>query len=436
MNTEPTLFDLPEMNARPEPRSLPSETAPRLVCANRSQLLLRPTDLEATLALDHQARTMWAFVNRLDVSKFIAPIRAREGEPGRCATDPRILLTLWLYATSVGVGSAREVDRLCSEHDAYRWICGGVPMNYHSLSDFRVGHEKALDDLFTQVLAVMMSQGLVKLSRVAQDGTRVRASAGAASFRREPRLKEFLAKAKEQVEHVKRLAEDQTVTAREAAAQKRAAEERQKKIERALKELPKARAAKQSHNEKEEARVSTTDPEARVMKMGDGGFRPAYNLQFATTTNEKVIVGVDVTNIGSDRSEMTPMLKQVEERTGERPEEYLVDGGFVKLEAIEDAEKQGTKVFAPERIKKGEEPTHQPKPGDTPEVGAWRERMGTEEAKKIYRERCATAELVNADMKEHRGLKIRVRGMNKVLMVGLWSALTYNLLRWATLTAT
>jgi transposase len=433
MNTEPTLFDMPEVKTKPASHGSKSEGAPRLVCANRSQLLLRPTDLETTLALDHQARTMWAFVNRLDISGFMAPIRAREGEAGRSATDPKILLTLWLYATSVGVGSARELDRLCVEHDAYRWICGGVPMNYHSLSDFRVGHEQALDELFTQVLAVMMSQGLVKLSRIAQDGTRVRASAGAASFRREPRLKEFLAKAKEQVEHVKRLAEDPSVTAREAAAQKRAAEERQKRIEKALEEMPKARAAKQSQEKKEEARVSTTDPEARVMKMGDGGFRPAYNLQFATTTNEKVIVGVDVTNIGSDKNEMTPMLKQIEERTGERPKEYLVDGGFVKLEAIEDAEKQGTKVYAPEQIKKGEQPTHQSKPGDTPEVGAWRERMGTDEAKEIYKERCATAELVNADIKEHRGLKIRVRGMNKVLMVGLWSALTYNLLRWATL---
>lgn len=391
-------------------------------------------DLDATIGPDHQARTIWRFVDRLDLSRFWEPIAARDGEPGRDATDPKILLSLWLYATTHAVGSARELARLCESHDAYRWILGGVTTNYHTLADFRVEHGKALDDLLTQVLAVMMQQDLVTLWRVAQDGTRVRASAGAASFRRERRLGEFLAAARRQVEHVKRLAEDPTVTARQAAARERAAREREARIEKALAEMPSAQAAKK--RAEDEARVSTTDPESRVMKMGDGGFRPAYNLQFAATTKEGVIVGVGVTNGGSDKSQMTPMLEQIERRTGQRPAEHLVDSGYVNLEAIEQAEAKGTKVYAPPAAKrKGEPPSYEPKPDDAPEVAAWRQRMGTEEAKAIYKDRAATAELVNADLKGNRGLKLRVRGPDKVLSIGLWHALAFNLMRWAALAA-
>jgi hypothetical protein len=310
-----------------------------------------------------------------------------------------------------------------------------VSLNHHLLSDFRVNHGEALDELQTQVLAVMMKQGLVTLTRLAQDGTRVRASAGAASFRRAPRLRDFLAAAKAQVEHVKNLSDDPTVTARATAARQRAAREREARIQKALEEMPAARAAKKN-DEKDEARVSTTDPEARVMKMGDGGFRPAFNLQFATTTEEAVIVGVGVTNVGSDKSQMTPMLEQIEERTGRRPSEYLVDSGYVNLEAIEEAEKNGTTVYAPPAAKtKGEEPSYEPKPDDTPEVAAWRQRMGTKETKDLYtKARGATAELVNADLKENRSLKLRVRGAKKALTVALWHVLAYNLMRWALLT--
>jgi transposase len=433
MPDQPTLF--PVASANPA-KTLASEVSgsPRLVCANRAQLLLRPVDLEALVPEDHTARIMWRFVTRLDLSAFLAPILAREGEPGRPAIDPRILLTLWLYATSQGIGSAREVARLCETHDAYRWICGGVSVNYHTLSDFRVGHREAVDDLLTQVLAAMMSQGLVTLTRVAQDGTRVRASAGAASFRRGRRLKKLLGLAQEQVEHTRRLSDDPMVTLREASARERAAREREARIEKALAELPKARKAKKTAKDKRNARVSTTDPQARVMKMGDGGFRPAYNVQLAASTEEKVIVGVSVTNSGSDKNELEPMLEQIEERCGARPEEYLVDGGFVKLEAIEAATAQGTTVYAPPQAdKRGEKPVTKAKAGDSPAVAEWRERMGTAEAKEIYKERAATAELVNADLKEHRGLGFRVRGMDKVLAVALLHAVTFNLLRWAAL---
>jgi len=433
MSDQPTLFPLPP--AHPMEPEGPTETsAPRLVCANRAQLLLRPVDLDALIPDDHTARVMWRFVIGLDLSAFMVPILAREGEPGRPAIDPRILLSLWLYATSQGVGSAREVARLCQSHDAYRWICGGVSVNYHTLSDFRVGHQAAVDDLLTQVLAAMLSQGLVTLSRVAQDGTRVRASAGAASFRRGRRLKQLFRLAQEQVAHTRRLSDDPTVTQREASARERAAREREARIEKALAALPKARQSKKTAKEKRNARVSTTDPDSRVMKMGDGGFRPAYNVQLAATTQEKVIVGVSVTNSGSDANALEPMLEGIEGRLGARPPEYLVDGGYVNLSAIEAARAQGTTVYAPPKAeKRGEKPPTTAKPGDSPAVAEWRERMGTPEAKEVYKERAATSELVNADLKTHRGLSFRVRGADKVLTVALLYAVTYNLLRWAAL---
>jgi transposase len=288
-------------------------------------------DLDSLLPEDHLARAIWAFVARLDLTAFYAPIKAVQGEPGHPATDPKVLVALWVYATADGIGKARQIDRLCHEHDAYRWLRGGVPINYHMLSDFRVEHGQALDGLLSEILAAMMAEGLINLDRVSQDGLRVRASAGAKSFRREERLKSLLEQAQERV---KRLAEvsqaereaesgakaeqpEQTdrLSRREQAARERAARERQERIERALAELPKVRAAKKTEEKREQARVSTTDPEARVMKMADGGFRPAFNVQYATTTDKQVIVGVSVSNRGTEGDEAPPMLERVKERT-------------------------------------------------------------------------------------------------------------------------
>lgn len=434
-NSDPTLFAPTELDSVAPAREPAPKAEPRLRTANRSQTSLQAIDLDRTIGPEHEARTIWRFVELMDLARFHAPIEAREGAPGRNATDPRILVALWLYATSQGVGSARELARLCESHDAYRWICGGVSVNHHLLSEFRVGHGDALDALFTQVLAVMMKKGLVTLMRTAQDGTRVRANAGAKSFRRKLRLKQLLLLAGEQVERVKKLAEDTTLKAREAAALERAAREREARIKEALEELPAAEAAKKA-SERDEARVSTTDPKARVMKMADGGFRPGYNVQFASTTGEAVIVGVAVTNQGSDYGQMSPMLEQIEQRTGQRPEQHLVDGGFASKEAISDAAKEGTEIYAPPmKKKKGDRPPDEPTPDDTPEVAEWRKRMATEEGKEIYKQRAATAELVNANVKERQGMKVLVRGTKKVLAIALWHALAYNLMRWAALTA-
>ena len=412
---------------------------PRLVTADRAQLQLRPTDLESLIPADHRARAIWMFVERLELSRFYAGIQARGSEPGRPAIDPKLLLALWVYATSEGVGSARELARLCEQHDAYRWLCGGVGMNHHTLSDFRVAHGAALDELLTQVLGVMLHHGLVGLERVTQDGMRVRANAGAASFRREITLRRCVAAARAQVEALKDAGERPADprAARRAAAAARVAREREKRVTRALAELPAARAPKRGEAAKANARVSLTDPEARVMKMADGGYRPAYNVQLATAVEGRVIVGVQVTNAGTDHASLTPMRAEVERRTGQQPREYLVDGGFVELDNIAAAAAEGVTVYAPVKASQRlDVDPHVPKPTDAPAVAAWRTRMGTAEAKEIYKDRAAVAETVNADLRTHRGLdRFPVRGVGKVQCIVVWAALTYNVLRWLALSA-
>jgi Transposase DDE domain./Transposase domain (DUF772). len=319
---------------------------------------------------------------------------------------------------------------LCEEHNAYRWICGGVGVNYHTLSDFRVDHGEALDDLMTQVLAVLTHEGMVELKRVAQDGMKIRASAGAASFRREASLQKCVDEARQHVEEVKRDIQDGKVAARQAARRESVAEDRLRRVEKALAELPKVREGKKPKDQPK-SRVSTTDPEARVMKMGEGGYRPAYNAQFATDTKTRVIVGVGVTNSGGDYGQMPPMLQNIKKRNGRGVEEYLVDGGFAKREAIQEVTQQGVIVYSPLQASKNKDiDPYQPKKGDSPEVAAWRERMGTDQAKEIYKERAATAETTNADLRIHRALdRLGVRTLPKVRCVVLWAALAYNVLR-------
>lgn len=418
----------------------PVDGPPRLVTAERRQVELRPCHLDALLPAAHRARAVWEVVERLDLAAFYAPIRARGGEPGRPATDPKVLIALWLYATTEGIGSARELARLCDEHDAYRWLRGGVPMNHHTLSDFRTGYEAALDALLTQVLASLTKAGLLQLKRVAQDGMRVRASAGTSSFRRQPRLEQCLALARQHVAEVKAAGArgEGERRARERAAQERAAGERAARVEQALVELEKVKTmrARQGGGKrsKGEPRASTTDGEARTMRMGDGGYRPAYNVQLATETTSRVIVGVQVTNAGTDGGQAEPMLEEIARRLGKRPAEYLVDGGFATEASVQEVSEQGITLYAPAPHPTQIADPHAPRPHDSPEVAAWRQRMGSAEAKEIYRDRAATAETVNADLKTWRSLdRFLVRGLRKTLSVALWNVLAYNILRWITL---
>lgn len=402
----------------------------RLIRADRHQMRLVPTDLDGLLEPDHVARAIWQVVEKVDLSKFEATIRARGENAGRPAIDPKILLTLWIHAMSEGIGSARELERLCEAHNAYRWICGGVHVNYHTLSDFRVDHQDALDELMSQILGVLLHNDLVELKRVAHDGMKVRASAGAASFRREKSLKQCLRKAHHHVMQVTKEAHDAETRSRQEAAAERAAHEREARVQKALEELPIVRAGKQKDDDLEQTRVSTTDPDARIMKMGDGGYRPAYNIQISSAVEGRAIVGIQVSNSGGDYGQLPAALNQIERRTAERPREILADGAFASRASIDHAASFGATLYAPPQPpKKKTVDRYKPKPGDSPAVAAWRRRMGTQRAKEIYKQRGAVAETVNADLRTWRGLdRMPVRGLAKAQSVALLAAITYNML--------
>jgi transposase len=440
----PSLFPGQEFSAESSPRAVPAPVGtPRLRRPERLQGEYRDTPLDQLLPGDDPARIVWQFVESVDLTPLLQRIRAVEGHAGRDAIDPRIPMALWLMATIDGYGSARALEELCQHHLRYQWIRGGVSVNYHSLSDFRTAHPEFLDSVLTESVASLLHQGLVDLTEVAQDGMRVRASAGASSFRREASLQECLTKAKAQVEALKTQDNDNAATTSEKQkqARERAARERQERVEKAIAERAKLLAEREEQKrtkgakfKPEEVRGSTTDPEARRMKMPDGGTRPGLNMQFATETKGGVIVGVDVTNSGSDAGQMKPMVEQIEERYDRVPERMLVDGGYTTLDDIDKTQTEhGTKTYGPIKnekalVEKGEDP-YQPKPKDTPAQQEWRERMGTEEAKTIYRRRAQTAEWVNAGMRQRSLYQLTVRGLAKAKLIGLWHAIAHNLLR-------
>jgi transposase len=414
-----------------------STSMPRLLYGQRHQVELRCESLDQLLPPDHPARAVWAFVGALDLGPLLAGIGSLPGQAGAPAYDPRILLAVWLYATIEGVGSSRELEELCADHLAYRWLCGGLAISYRTLSGFRTGHGAFLDRLLTQTAAALLKEGLIELKRVAQDGLKVRAAAGASSFRRPATIERCLDEARAQVEALRsQVDEDAGAAGRRAqAAKERAAADRLQRLAAARRELAALQAANAEkaagrRRDPAQLRTSTTDPQARKMKMADGGFRPAYNVQLATTTAGGVIVGVDVSSAGADAEQMPPMLGQIEARFAAKPAEVLVDGGFASRAAIGAAEGDGTAVYAPvkearQQVAAGRDP-YARKKGDTDATAAWRARMGTAEARAIYKQRASTAEWVNAQAR-NRGLdRVAVRGRAKVLVVVLWYALAHN----------
>lgn len=433
-----TLFDLGNPSAQTPSDGTKREASPRLRLAERQQGEFRLVVFDQMLAVDHPVRDVWRYVSGLDLSPLLDRIVAVEGKPGRDATDPRILVCLWLFATLEGVGSARELDRLCQSRLEFLWICGGVSLNYHTLADFRTRHVAFLDRLLTQSVAALRTEGLVDLNRVAQDGMRVRASAGASSFRRRQTLTECLRQAQEQVQRLRAELEIDpgTLSKRQQGARERAAAERVQRVQQALTELTKVEEARAARTQapKDEARASSTDPEARRMKMADGGFRPAYNAQFATDTASRLIVGVDVTNQGNDGGQMGPMIEQIKKRYERVPKEYLVDGGFAMHDDIDGVTREhGTIIYAPIRVadKKlaaGQDPYARQR-RDTDAVAAWRQRMAQPEAKLLYPQRAATAEWTNAQARNRGLYQVQVRGLAKVKAVLLWYALVHNLMQ-------
>jgi hypothetical protein len=363
------------------------------------------------------------------------------------------VVSLWLYANIRGIGSARQLNRECIDSRPFQWLCGGVGVNYHMLSDFRVDHAAAPEGLFTATIASMVSKGLVEVMRISQDGIRIRAGAGASGFRREASLEQLLADAKGHVDELARQSEDPeqsaAIGARQAAAAKRAAQDRADRLRQAIDQMP-ALKEKQAEAVKKagangkrgkeiaakEPRVSTTDPDARVMKMANGGFNAAFNIQMATDTESRAVLAVDVSNEGSDSAGLSePLREQVEQRTGQKVAQHLLDGGHMKIEDIEQAHAQGVEIFMPPQMARtpgtrGKE--LEPEPGDSAGILDWKARMRSDAGKATYKHRASTSETANADLRCHRGLQqMAVRGIPKVRCVAVWCALAYNVMHFA-----
>lgn len=407
---------------------------PRVQRPDRRQIELRPVDLESQLPDDHMARTVWSFVEQIDVSPLEAGIKSREGTPGRPTPDRRLYLALWLYATLESVGSARELDRLCREHTAYRWLCGGVPVNYHDLSDFRVEAGAFLDDLLSKSVAALVAEGLVFLDCLAVDSVRVRAGAGSNSFHREATLDELHKAAEEKVARLRSEIDDDPSAAAKRLKARRlsAASERADRIGRAKEALEKigkerAKEAKEQRRKEpknKEPRASTTDSDARIMKT-DSGFKPGYNFQIRTAPGQQIVVGVEATNSASDRGQLGPAIEDVERRYGVKPKRVLADGGYDGKNDIEQAHAGGIEVFCPLPGSRGKPGDPAPKKGDGPGVTAWRQRMASEAGVAAYRKRFAT-ERPHAHMRNHGLRSLCVRGFKKVFAIVQWHVLAYN----------
>jgi len=429
---------------------------------------------------DHKARAIWDLTGQLDLSGFLKNIRSSEGKAGSPAWDPRLLLSVWLYSYSEQVGSAREIARLMEYEPGLMWLCGLGEVNHHTLSDFRAEHEKELKQLMAELLGMLSKEGIVKLELVAHDGTKIRAQAGADTFRREKTLEKETAAARERLERMKQAAE----------------------------ELGKVRAGKARAEEREQARVSLSEPEARIMKHGDGSIAPSYNVQLSTDAAHKVIVGMELTQCSSDSGSLAPAMDEVRNVMGRYPEAAVADGGFTNRESIAEMQTRAVPfygslstvaarqagamkaagidpAFGPTAFTHDEEKRtlqcpagkyltylrESRKRGDiywqyqaersdcevcanqrrccppgaasrlisirlseNAEVKAFRGKMDTPEAKSIYRQRGPTAEFPNCWIKEKLGLrKFRLRGMAKARVEALWAVLTYNVQQWARL---
>ena len=478
---------------------------PRLQQINRKQLILRTVDVEQLVPDDHEVRAIWEFVGRLDLSCYYEGIKSVDGVAGRERTDPRLLISLWIYSYAEGISSGREISRLCEYHPAYQWLTGMNPVNYHTLTDFRVNHKEALDKLFTDILGLLSAEGLISLQRVMHDGTKIKACAGSDRFRREDRIREHLEIARKQVADMGDPQTAEEVSPKVAAARRRAANERHKRLESALEELEKIRAIKAGASAKADARVSESDPECRIMKQGNGGYAPSYNVQISTDAAAGVIVGVGVTQAAVDYEELVSSVECIENNCRHKPDQMVTDGGYTSRSNIIELDRRGIDYIG--SMENGEEQVaaqmnrrgvdcafypvafrydastdtyicpcdkvlrydgKEQRPGrsnykyranasdcqncsckdkccpdnsvkgrtivrgvDDPVVTAFKEKMKTEEAKQIYKQRGGVAEFTNAWIKDKIGLRqFCLRGLIKAGMEMVWACLTYNIQQW------
>jgi transposase len=423
---------------------------PRMRLADRSQVGMHFCCIDELVAGDHQVRMIWDAVCQMDLSGFAAPLKAREFTEGRPANDVRVMVGLWLWAAKNNVARGRVLARLCETDLSFKWMCGGLSMNYHTLNDFRVGHQDALDELFTATLGRLMHAGLVQVTRISQDGLRVRASAGTGSFHRRPTLEKCLAEAEAHLADLRKRqdsarsdgggneeSESPDAGDHGKALEVALASDRLDRVKAALAQMPEVEASKAKRHSKPEspARVSTTDPEARVMKMPNGGFNPAFNVQLASDPDSRAIVGVSVSNSGADAPLSEPMRQQVEQRTGQKVSEHLIDGGYVNLDVIDSAAAEKVILYMPvpqPNKNAKEQDRYARRKDDSDAVADWRARMNSEQAKEIYQQRASTSETINADLRTFRGISpFAVRGIAKATCVALWSALVYNILNFS-----
>jgi transposase len=415
---------------------------PRINTPNRTQSEMRVFSTDDLVPKDHKVRLVWDFVLKLDMSEFLQEIQSTDTKAGRSATDPRLLLALWLYATLEGIGSGRVIERYCREHSAFCWLCGDIKVNYHTINDFRSTNATKLENLIIKSTAILIKEGIVELKRVSQDGMKVRAYAGSSTFRRKGTLKECLILAKTHLENLKKMKDENPAEFlnRKKAAEFRVAKQRELNVAEALKELEKLEKRTESHKkkhrkkfsqqQKKELRASTTDPEARKMKMANGGFSPAYNVQIATDTKTQIIVGLSVTNIGSDLGQLGLMYEKVCRHFNKMPLEWLVDAGYSNRKEIEKVSEinSNCKIYMPLNPRNSSKKS-QSKPSESKAVEEWRKNMLTIEAQDIYKERAATSECVNANAR-NRGLQqFVVRGLTKVMSSMCILALTHNMIR-------
>jgi transposase len=457
--TEKGLFgELPEQSAAKHEAGI---GAPRMWEPERDTIELRAMSLDSLIGADHPARLIWAYVSRLDLRELEARIKAREGVAGHPAITPRLLLALWLYATSEGVVSARLLSRLCERDDVYRWFCGGLGVNHRTLGEFRVDHGELLNRLLAESVTALAAEGLIDLDMLSQDGVRVRASAGASSFRRRGRLEEKIAAVKGLLAELAKEV-DADPTANEERLRKRRAQravERLSRLEAAVAKVAEIEAQQSKRQSKSKppatpepplppssgadgapaepedgkprrkaVRASTTDPDARVIKMPDGGFRPAYNMQIASVAGEQIVVALDVSTSSSDRGLARPMLEKIEATYGELPNQHLVDGGFSKNDDIEWAHGAEVAMLCPPIINKHNTDPFAPRDDDGPGISEWRKRMQSEAGKATYRKR-SIHECINARFRTWGLLQLTVRGRAKALVVLAWYALANNILQ-------
>jgi transposase len=475
---------------------------PRFRQIDREQLFWRSMNVERLIGEDHPARALWDFVGKLDLSGYTKHVRAVEGFAGRPLLNPQLLISLWIYAYSQGVGSARAIERLCEHDPAYQWLTGMEVVNAHSLSDFRVKHEEELKGLFVQILGLLSAEGLITLERVTQDGTKIRAWAAQDSFRGKDRIEKAIEAARQQVAAVDQVSEEET-SRRVEKARQRAHRERKERLEAALKQFDRTKPEGGVKDNKK-PRVSITDPEARIMKQPDGGFAPSYNVQVNTDAANGLIVAVGVTQAGNDLNQLTSGIERIEENFGETPQQVLADGGYVSRDNIVAMDSKTVDFIAPQcdeagkaksnydslgiskvygksqfiydgaantyrcpqgktlhfksKDERGSKVLHlysadmadcqscvakgqcspNSKSGRTvqrieelPQVIKFREKMETERAKEIYRQRAQIAETPNLWIKSKFKLRqFSVRGLKKVGIESLWVCLTYNVCQW------